>query len=158
MLHFLLAFQLAIIPLKGYTHGDLRDTTKQYAVIHSDESASSATTLSHLKRTRKSYHYYINRRGKIYQLVDPKYKANHAGWSFYKGIKQWNDFSIGIAFANHKQSYTEAQYKSGKLLLDSLRKQYPNLKIVTHHDIAKFRGKTDPKNFKLNRLGASNGR
>jgi len=158
MFKFLLMFQLAIIPLKGYHHEGMRDTTRPYVVLHSDESSTTKGALSYLRHTRKAYHYYIDRRGKVYQLVNPKYMANHAGWSFYNGLLHWNEFSIGVAFANSHQPYTEAQYKSGKLLMDKLRKQYPDLQIVTHHDIAKFRGKTDPKGFNESRLGASNGR
>jgi N-acetyl-anhydromuramyl-L-alanine amidase AmpD len=158
MFKILLLLQLAIIPLKGYHHEGVRDTTQPYVVLHADESSTSAGALSYLKHTHKSYHYYIDRKGKVYQLVNPKFMANHAGWSFYRGKLHWNEFSIGVCFANSHQPYTEAQYKSGKLLMDKLRKQYPNIQIVTHHDIAKFRGKTDPENFDVSRLGVSDGR
>lgn len=157
MFKLLLMMQLVIIPLKGYRHDGRRDTTKPYVVLHSDESATTKGALSWLKKTRKSYHYYIDRAGKVYQLVDPKFQARHAGWSLYDGLLHWNDFSIGVAFANKSGPYTEAQYRSGKLLMDFLRKKYPNLKIVTHHDIAKFRGKTDPKDFDVSRLGEIDG-
>lgn len=158
MFSLLLLFQLAIIPLKGFHHEGIRDTTHSYVVLHSDESSSSASTFAELKHKHKSYHYYIDRRGKVFQLVDTKFIANHAGWSFYRGLLHWNEFSIGVCFGNNMhQAYTIAQYKSGKLLLDSLRKRYPDLQVVTHHDIAKFRGKTDPKNIDVKRLGVSDG-
>ena len=152
-----MASQLMITTLKGYHHGDVRDSSKVYVVIHSDESGSPKGSLTYLKRTNKSYHYFIDRSGKIYQMVDPKYKANHAGWSIFHGLKNWNDFSIGICFSNDKkQEFTEAQYRSGKALLDRLKTRYPNLTnahVVRHQDIAFFRGKVDPgPKFEMMRL------
>lgn len=147
-----------IIQISGFKHGEMRDTTKSFVVLHSDESSSEKSSLNYLKQSGKSYHYFITRNGKIFQLVDLKYSANHAGWSLYKGMMHWNEFAIGVCFANNMhQAYTIAQYNSGKLLLDSLKRRYPNLKIVTHRDIAKFRGKRDPgKNFDIGKINGKN--
>lgn len=156
MITVLLLFQLLITPLKGYQHGDIKDSTTVYVVLHSDESGSAKSTLAYLKRTNKSYNYFIDRAGKIYQLVDPKYSANHAGWTLYRGLRNWNNFSIGICFANNnRQDYTEAQYQSGKALIAMLKHRYSDLTddhIVRHRDIARFRGKTDPLNFDMARI------
>jgi N-acetyl-anhydromuramoyl-L-alanine amidase len=144
----LLSFQLQVTTLKPYTHDGLRDTTNTWVVVHRDESCSSTTTLSYLRKSHKSYHFYIDRSGTIFQLVDLQYAAQHAGWSHYKGLMHWNSFSVGIAFQNcKKQSYTPIQYNQGRFLIDYLMKRYPDLtpeRVVRHSDIAFWRGKKDP--------------
>ena len=62
-----------------------RDTTQNYIVIHNDGANLNASlTKRTLKARGTSYHYFISRNGKIYQFMDLKYVANHAG------ISQWN--------------------------------------------------------------------
>ena len=154
----LLSLQLQVTVLKNFSHYGIRDSTRNWVVLHSDESCASAgSTLLYLRRSQKSYHFYITREGKIYQLVDPKWSAKHAGWSHFQGLYHWNNFSIGVAFQNCKdQSYTDIQYEKGKLLLRSLATRYKDIdsiRIVRHQDIAFFRGKRDPNDkFDMNRI------
>lgn len=51
--------------------------------------------------SKVSAHYYIDRRGKIFQLVDEKYRAWHAGVSYWRGVKDINSHSIGIELDYH---------------------------------------------------------
>ena len=69
----------------------IRDSTQNYIVIHNDGSNMSArTTHGVLRRRRLSYHYFVARDGKIYEYVNPKYIARHAGVSFFEGIyRDW---------------------------------------------------------------------
>lgn len=97
-----------------------------------------------------SAHYYISRRGKIYNLVADNKKAWHAGDSRWKGIDQLNPHSIGIELGNrgtlgNEGTYTKSQYKALILLLEDIANRY-NIKpenILAHSDIAPER-KTDP--------------
>lgn len=152
MLTLLLALQLAILHPKPLSHYGPRETTHSYIVIHSTESCSTPqSVISYLRKTKKSYHYLIERDGTTVQLVDPYYQAKHAGWSIYKGMMHWNRFGIGISFHQCKeQPITDKQYTSGRELVAILQKRYPDIdssRIVTHHQISLFRGKHDPPSF-----------
>jgi N-acetyl-anhydromuramyl-L-alanine amidase AmpD len=157
ILALLLSFQLQVTQLKGYSHYGPRETANDWVVVHRDENCHAASTLSYLKQSHKSYHYYIDRNGKVYQLVDEKYQAKHAGWSHYKHLIHWNRFSIGVAFQNcNDQNYTDIQYEQGRLLIERLMARYHDLtpeRIVRHSDIAFWRGKKDPgKLFDMKRI------
>jgi AmpD protein len=126
-----------------------RDTSVTYIVIHYDSSPDPKTTFNFLKRKRNSYNYYIARNGTIYKMIDPAYKANHAGLSFYDGHVRMNNYSIGICFENkYPQAYTDAQYKSGAWLVSKLYERFPDARthpLLGHSDIAIPRGrKHDP--------------
>lgn len=126
-----------------------RNASLNYIVLHSDEGSSYKSTRSFLIRKRNSYHYYIKRNGDIVKMIDPMYKANHAGLSFYKGKFRMNNYSIGIALQNNmRQEYTDRQYASLAWLTCVLRKRYPDSTssiILRHSDIAIPRGrKNDP--------------
>jgi len=126
-----------------------RDTSVTFIIVHYDSSPNPKTTFKFLRRKRNSYHYYIGRDGTIYKMVDPAYKANHAGLSFYDGYVRLNNYSIGICFENrHPQAYTDAQYASGAWLIGQIYRRFPNAKehpLLGHSDVAIPRGrKHDP--------------
>lgn len=83
-----------------------------------------------------SAHYVIDYNGDIYELIDPKHRAWHAGVSSWNGIDNVNNYSIGIELQN-----------TG--IRDNFKQKYPLtqmillVKLLTHlsqkHDI-------DPKN------------
>ncbi len=153
----LLFLQLHITVLKTFPNDGIMKEIPSYIVLHSTESCSSINSvLSYLRHSHKSYHYIIDRDGKIFQLLPTNMIGRHAGWSYLHGLRHFNEFSIGISFNNcDKQTYTDAQYNSATLLIQELQKQYPeitNSRIVTHHNISLFRGKSDPKNFDISRI------
>ena len=100
----------------------------------------------------KSYgvaaHYLIDRDGKIYQLVEEKNIAYHAGVSKVPdGRTNVNSFSIGIELVNTKtDKYTDAQYKSLNKLNSILKDRYEIKYVLGHNEIAPER-KDDPWNF-----------
>lgn len=105
----------------------------------------------------KSYgvapHFLIDRKGRIYQLVDEENIAYHAGVSEMKdGRKNVNDFSLGVEILNAEDdTYTDAQYGAVKSLVVYLKETYPIKYVVGHDDIAPGR-KTDPWNFDWKRI------
>jgi N-acetyl-anhydromuramyl-L-alanine amidase AmpD len=135
-----------------------RDTTTTYIVIHNDSSPSPTVTFQWLRKKNTSYHYYIDRTGKIYKMIDPSYQANHAGISFYDNLRQLNKVSIGICLQNKiPQQYTEYQYESLSWLVNSMYDRYPESRshpILGHDMIAWPRGrKSDPgEHFDWNKL------
>ena len=154
-----MAMQMGIVNMAIPVKKVVRDTTKNYVVIHNDGSNMSARgTYNVLRRRRLAYHYFIDRNGKIYRYVDEKYVAKHAGITWYDGMISWNNFSIGICLQGmNGLAYNDKQYASLQKLLDTLRTRYKDItkeRIVYHSQIAFPRGrKKDPgETFDRNRI------
>ena len=102
------------------------------------------------RKNRVSCHFLINKKGKIYTLVDIKYRAWHAGLASWKNIKDINSNSIGIEIDNSGhlldfENYTKIQITSLIKLLKYLIKEY-NINynnVLGHSDVAPYR-KIDP--------------
>ncbi len=102
-----------------------------------------------------SVHYLIDRDGTIYQMVSESLRAWHAGPSFYNGLSDWNNFSVGIEMVNRNDgvdTYEPEMVEACRQLCIYLVKKYaiqPNV-IVTHAMISgAITGKSDPKGFPL---------
>ena len=103
-------------------------------------------SFSSLVNLRVSAHCLIRRDGEIIQYVSFDDRAWHAGVSSYKGVRDCNDFSIGIELEGTDSiPYTEAQYQQLSSLTQSIAEEYEAIadNIVGHCDIAPDR-KTDP--------------
>jgi N-acetylmuramoyl-L-alanine amidase len=107
------------------------------------------------KSVKLSAHYLIDLKGKIYQLVEDKDRAWHAGISHWRGKNSLNENSIGIELVDRTdkgemiKTFPKPQMNSLIDLLKLLIKKYkiPNHNIVAHSDIAPGR-KDDPgENF-----------
>lgn len=125
------------MPLPAKT---IRDTTKNYIVIHNDGAGMTAqSTHQVLRRRGVSYHYFIDKQGKIYQFVDTKYVAKHAGVSMFDGLFNWNKFSIGICLQGKTGDiYSDKQYESLQILINQLQVKYSSIgtQLYTHEEIA----------------------
>lgn len=103
-----------------------------------------------------SAHYIIDRKGIIHELVDPKFKAFHAGKSCLPNTKKENvnEFSIGVELlASSKSKVTNKQYRSLSKLIDKLRVKYPISNFYGHNHIAQPAGrKIDPEGFNWNKF------
>jgi N-acetyl-anhydromuramyl-L-alanine amidase AmpD len=147
--------QITKMPLPANT---LRDTTRNFIVIHNDGANMTAVqTRNVLRRRRLAYHYFISREGRIYQFVDPKYVARHAGISLKDGMLNWNDFSIGICLQGmNGLAYSDRQYASLQILVNQLKSRYNNIghQLYTHSEIAFPWGrKKDPgETFDISRI------
>ena len=98
---------------------------------------------------RVSSHLYIKRTGEIIQFVPLNMRAWHAGESSFKGIKDCNNYSIGIELEGTDcDVYSNEQYESLIKISRLIIKNYPETNkesIVGHSDISSGR-KTDPGN------------
>ncbi len=132
-------------------------------VLHHTASNDTAADLRTLRSraAQVSAHYLIGRDGKIYQLVNDKMKAWHAGVADLHGqtSPSVNERSIGIEITNKgdgKTPFTEAQYRALEKLVPYLAKTYkvPMRNLVGHKDVAIPRGrKVDPAaNFDFERI------
>lgn len=134
---------------KPFPFSFYRDTTDNYIIIHYDNGIEERSTFRWLRRRHTAYHYFITRDGIIYKLIDPKYRANHAGMSKWNGHLGMNEYSIGICLQNDgQQEYTTIQYRSLAWLIRVLKNRYPDItnnRIIGHEDIAWPKGrKQDP--------------
>lgn len=123
-------------------------------IIHSSYNALGggeydvAKLIQEYKEYGVAPHYLIDREGKIYQLVEEKNIAYHAGESKTPdGRSQVNNFSLGIEIMTTKEeSPTDAQYAALNKLIADIKKRYSIKYVLGHDDIAPGR-KTDPWNF-----------
>lgn len=103
-----------------------------------------------LHQVQLSAHYMIGLNGKIYQLVEDKYRAWHTktGASYWKEVDDINSCSIGIEVCSlslGQEQYSKKQIHSLLRLCKTLKKKYhiKNQNIVGHSDICPNR-KPDP--------------
>ena len=127
-------------------------------VIHASENSSleGLVTWFTNPQTKVSAHYNIGKDGRIVQMVRDGQRGWHAGWSVWKGIRNVNDFSIGIELVNKGNGvdpYPEVQYRTLVALCKRLVAQYAirTEDIVGHKDVS-LAGKTDPKGLDLEQL------
>ena len=94
-----------------------------------------------------SSHLFIERSGKVIQLVNFNDRAWHAGVSEWHGRDNCNDFSVGIELEGTDHiAYTSAQYEALIRVIKELQCAYPDIgeeAITGHEHIAPGR-KTDP--------------
>ena len=127
-------------------------TEIKFVIIHYTGMQSEIESINRLKnpKYKVSCHYLINRKGVIFQMVEDRKIAWHAGKSRWKKFVNLNDNSIGIELVNkgHQfgyQNFSIKQIKSLTLLCKNLKKKY-SLKaenFLGHSDIAPLR-KIDP--------------
>ncbi len=129
-----------------------KDSSLNYIIIHYSAIKNNKEALSHLseKKNKVSSHFFINKSGEIFYLVDLINRAWHAGRSYWKGIVDINSESIGIEMDNSGhhydfENYTPKQTNSLILLLKYISKKYNINKqnILGHSDISPYR-KIDP--------------
>jgi N-acetylmuramoyl-L-alanine amidase len=109
-------------------------TATRFIVIHSTECGleSALRTLSRGKVRRGRYitcgghaNYLVARNGTIYRLLDPRYRADHAGTSMWNGVENLSNVSLGIELEGfHDRPFSTSQYRSLRWLLGVLRRRY----------------------------------
>ena len=91
-----------------------------------------------------SCHFYIDRKGGVWQFVSCDDRAWHAGVSSYSGRDNCNDYSIGIELEGMEGDVFEAeQYKALGSLCIELKTRYPIAHLAGHEHVAPGR-KFDP--------------
>ena len=97
-----------------------------------------------------SSHYVVDEDGTVFRLVDEAMRAAHAGVSFWRGMRDLNDRSVGIEIVNpgHEWGYRPfpaPQIDSVVALSRAIlaRHPIPAVNVVGHSDVAPDR-KQDP--------------
>ena len=124
----------------------------RYLIIHYSGMQSGRVSMKKLKspKSKVSCHYFIERNGDIYRMVNDNRIAWHAGKSKWMNINNLNKYSIGIEIQNkghsiRYQNFPKKQIFSLIKLIKILIKKYKIKKenVLGHSDIAPLR-KSDP--------------
>jgi N-acetylmuramoyl-L-alanine amidase len=105
------------------------------------------------RRHLVSTHYYVTKLGEIYQLVQDKDIAWHAGVSYWQNESDCNRYSIGIEIENRndgRDPYPQAQQDAVLWLVRNKVQQYkiPRSRLVRHAQVALPPGrKSDPRGY-----------
>lgn len=122
----------------------------EYVILHFTEMLfEDALNRLCSREFELSAHYIIKEDGEIFQLVDDKNIAWHAGKSSWHGKEKLNQNSIGIELDNlGNQAFSKAQMTSCIELCKALSIKYniPKENFIGHSDIAPDR-KIDPGIF-----------
>ena len=145
------------------------NTQISLVVMHATAGSSLIGAIETLRKRGLSYHYLIDKNGKIYKGCPYSLVAYHAGSSYGPkedsariSIKQnkaaifvagtcVNSYSIGIAFVNKNDGidpYTKEQFDAAEELINELSRVLPLKHITTHYWVSPRR-KTDPKGFDI---------
>ena len=128
----------------------------QYLIIHYTGMQSARLSMERLKNpnSKLSCHYFINRNGDIYKMIDDNKVAWHAGKSKWKNIRNLNKCSLGIEIQNKGhfidyQNFPKKQISSLIVLIKSFFKKYKIKKtnVLGHSDIAPLRKKDPGEKF-----------
>lgn len=120
-------------------------------ILHhtSDDTVEEAMVTLTSPLRKVSAHYLVGRDGRIFQLVDERARAWHAGVSYWGGQTDINSASIGIELDNNgREPYPEPQMTALLTLLADIKARYgiPAANFIGHADVAPGR-KDDPNGF-----------
>ena len=142
---------MTTFPLLKWLASRARQRDCTLVVMHSTAGSTLGGALSTLRLKGLSYHYLIEKSGKVTKCVPASRVAFHAGASEGPGGPNCNGYSVGVCFVNRndgKDPITGLQIQSAVELVRELKAQLPLVWIANHHGIAPKR-KTDPKGFNL---------
>jgi len=153
-----------ITKYKSPNYNSRNNSRVELIIIHYTALKNTLEAISYLckKANKVSSHYLISQNGNVYNLVENKYRAWHAGQSFWHEIIDINSISIGIELdynPNGKNNkFSIKMIYSLKKLIRKLQKKYKISKngILAHSDIAPFRKKDPGKYFPWQSLSNSN--
>ena len=139
------------LPSTWYPSPNFDERRPNLVVIHHTSDATAERALATLTDPVRevSAHYLVGRDGTIWQLVDERKRAWHAGEARWGGDTDVNSESIGIELDNDgEEPFADAEIASLLALLADLKARYhiPTANFVGHGDIAPAR-KVDPSRY-----------
>ncbi len=114
----------------------LRSRT-DYIILHTTEGPSKGS-LNKLHE-RGEAHYMVDERGKVYRIIDRRRVALHAGRSMWNGVRELDNYSLGIEVAGyHNKPLTSSQVAAVKELVAQLQGIYrlSDERVLCHAMIA----------------------
>jgi N-acetylmuramoyl-L-alanine amidase len=116
---------------------------------HNEDLKRIGESLLDYIRRRRSYHFVVDRFGRVFRVVRESDAANHAGHSVWADARELyaglNDSFLGVAF-EARTGITAAQVRSGAMLTEMLRSAYaiPAENCVTHAQVS-----VNPSNMRM---------
>ena len=143
--------QRAGIPTQWVPSPNFNERKPNFVIIHhtGDDTVEQALRSLTSPLREVSAHYLIGRDGKIYQLVDERARAWHAGESEWGWDTDLNSDSLGIELDNNgHEPFPEVQISALLRLLTDIEERYhiPIANFLGHADIAPGR-KVDPSRY-----------
>ena len=148
---------------KSPNYNSRNNSKIQLIIIHYTALKNTLDAITYLceKEKKVSSHYLISQNGSVYNLVEDKFRAWHAGQAFWQEISDINSISIGIELDynphGNNNKFSFKMIHSLKKLILKLQKNYNINKsgILAHSDIAPFRKKDPGINFPWKSLSYS---
>jgi N-acetylmuramoyl-L-alanine amidase len=139
------------IPTQWQPSPNFDERRPNFVVIHhtGDDTVKEALRTLTDPRREVSAHYLIARDGTIFQLVDERARAWHAGASRWGADADINSSSLGIELDNNgHEPFPEAQIAALLALLRDIERRYhiPAANVLGHADVAPGR-KVDPSPY-----------
>lgn len=140
--------QRAGIPTLWQASPSFDQRRPNFVILHHSGSAAAALALRTLTdpARRVSAHYLVGRDGTVFQLVDERARAWHAGASYWGGTRDVNSVSLGIEVDNDgAEPFPAVQIDALLRLLKDIDARYriPAANYLGHGDVAPGR-KVDP--------------
>ncbi len=152
-----------ITKYKSPNYNSRKNSKIRLIIIHYTALNNTEEAISYLckKEKKVSSHYLISQDGKVYNLVDDKLRAWHAGEAFWQDFTDINSISIGIELDynpdGRNNKFSLKMISALKKLLVKKQKKYQISKknILAHSDVAPYRKKDPGKNFPWKALSSS---
>ena len=136
----------------------------KFVIIHYTAINNYHEAITYLcdKKNKVSSHFLINQKGEIFSLVNEKYRAWHAGISYWCNYHDLNSVSLGIeldySLSKKNNKFSNKMMKSICDLLKYLKNKYniSTNNVLGHSDIAPFRKKDPGKKFPWDLLVKNN--
>lgn len=112
-------------------------TVTAFIILHTTEGPARGS-LTKVQKQGET-HYFVDPAGQVYRIIERDRLATHAGRSMWNGLKDLDQYSIGIEVVGYyNQAITTAQYTSLAALVKELQRVYriPDDRVLTHSMVA----------------------
>jgi len=142
--------------LKNWLFYRKRTRTATGILLHATGGTTASGAINWLRQIKLSYHYIVDRDGKVTKCVPLSKVALHAGVSYGWEGNNCNEYSIGIALVNANdgmQPYPKVQLMALWKLVEDIKKGAPEIAHISTHYAVSPNRKTDPVNFPYREIG-----
>lgn len=145
-------------------HDERKADAVDFLILHYTGMTSGPEALARLcdPDAKVSAHYLVEEDGRVFQLVDEKRRAWHAGVSAWDGMGDLNSRSVGVEIVNpgHEfgyRAFPDAQIMAVEALCLAIlsRHPIPAAHVLGHSDIAPDRKRDPGERFPWRRLAAA---
>jgi N-acetyl-anhydromuramyl-L-alanine amidase AmpD/LAS superfamily LD-carboxypeptidase LdcB len=123
------------------TEGQRATPTIDLVVVHRPDRSDIGPAINTFLSAAEvgNAHYLIDHNGHVIKMAEDRRRANHTGFSRWRGNGRLNAASIGIEVMRAPDGFTPTAMAALIALIERLRAEYPSIpahRIVGHSDIA----------------------